>query len=425
MDLADEQSLREPTPRRTSQGSRASAASKLSNVSMMDFEEEVTESPVAAPGSGRRRRINPTDTVTRSTKLQRVVMAEEEAGATGEVATSSPLARKARQSMAMGTLSARTTRASARKTPSSPIEAIQASSPLARHTHKSDSTAATGSARSVRSSTRTRNNQNTPTTTIHDIDDLSSPPDAAGTSSARKPQPRKKLGIISESPYDIRESEEESQQAEEVVELVAEAEVEEEGAAEADDEQAEEVDDNEAAQRIGRKRPQVSPRQKRPPDDADNVDSPTASMERPTKKRRPRQKKVSPVKQAQPKTAKDKKKKPYARRKSDGESIPVTVQRYTKPLRRNDNDTEEDILNADMPFTDHKSPNVVDVVLQICEESIDKYLSLLHEEASQADGSANRKIYRTKLRVVEAFQEELRTRLQAQVSILSKIKQCR
>ncbi|KAI0454882.1 hypothetical protein F5B21DRAFT_473805 [Xylaria acuta] len=438
MDEGDDEQLQEPTPRRTSQGSRGSAASKLSQVSMMDFEEEVTESPVAAPGSGRRRRIEPTDAVTQSTRLQRVVMAEEEAGATGEVATSSPLARKTRQSIAtVGTLSARTTRASARKTPSSPIEALQRSSPLTRHSRKSDSTAATSSVRSVRS-TRSQNHRTTPTTLVHDVEELSSPPDAAGTSSARKPQLRKKSVTIPESPYDIGESEEENQQVEEVAELVAEpeiepevepgveaeleAEIEAEGGAVADDEEAEEVSDHEAARRIGRKRSRVSPRQKRPPDDADGVDSSLATMERPTKKRRPRQNKVSPVKQAQPKTVKEKKKKPSARRKSDGKSIPVTVQRYTKPLQRNENDTDEDILNTDIPFTDHKSPNVVDVMLQICEESMDKYLSALHEEASQADGPVNRKIYRTKLRAVEAFQEELRTRLQGQTIALDNLR---
>ncbi|RYC62394.1 hypothetical protein CHU98_g3818 [Xylaria longipes] len=433
MDEGDDEELQEPTPRRTSQGSRGSAASKLSQVSMMDFEEEVTESPVAAPGSGRRRRIEPTDAVTQSTKLQRVVMAEEEAGATGEFVTSSPLARKTRQSMTtVGTLSARTTRASLRKTPSSPIESLQRSSPVTHHSRKSESTA-TGSVRSVRS-TRSQNYQSTPTTLIHDAEELSSPPDAAGTSSTRKPQLRKKSVIIPESPYDIDGSEEENEQAEEAVEPVAEPEVEPEveaeievgieaeRGAEADDEEAEEVDDHEAARRIGHKQPRVSPRQKRPPDDANSVDSSMATIDRPTKKRRQKQKNVSPAKQAQPKTVKEKKKKPSARRKSDGESIPVTVQRYTKPLRRNDNDTDEDILNGDIPFTDHKSPNVVDVMLQICEESMDKYLSALHEEASQADGSANRKIYRTKLRAVEAFQEELRTRLQAQTIALDNLR---
>ncbi|KAI0861096.1 hypothetical protein F4860DRAFT_476849 [Xylaria cubensis] len=441
MDEDDEQ-LQELTPRRTSRGSRGSAASRLSQVSMMDYEEEVTESPVAAPGSGRRRRVEQIDAMTQSARLQRMVMAEEEASATGEVATSSPLARKSRQSMAtVGTLSTRTTRttrASLRKTPSSPIEEIQESSPLARPSRKSDSVTPTGSARSVRS-TRSQTHQNTPTALINDADELSSPPDAAGTVSPKKPQLRKRPAVILESPYEIGESEEENRQIEETVEpdieleigpevemeveaeIEAEAEVEAERGAEADDEEAEEVNDHEAALRIGRKRLRVSPRQKPQPGDADNVNSSIASVERPAKKRRPKQNKVSPAKQAQPKPIKERK-KPSARRKSDGESIPVTVQRYTKPLRQNDDDTDEDILNGDIPFTDHKSPNVVDVMLQICEESIEKYLSVLHEEASQADGSANRKIYRTKLRAVEAFQEELRTRLQAQTIALDNLR---
>ncbi|KAI0187076.1 AT hook domain-containing protein [Xylaria flabelliformis] len=441
MDEDDEQ-LQELTPRRTLRGSRGSAASRLSQVSMMDYEEEVTESPVAAPGSGRRRRVEQIDAMTQSARLQRMVMAEEEAGATGEVATSSPLARKSRQSMAtVGTLSTRTTRttrASLRKTPSSPIEEIQESSPLARPSRKSDSVTPTGSARSVRS-TRSQNHQHTPTILINDADELSSPPDAAGTVSPKKPQLRKRPAVILESPYEIGESEEENRQVEETVEpdiepdiepeigpeveveAEAEVEVEAERGAEADDEEAEEVNDHEAARRIGRKRLRVSPRQKPQPDDADNINSSTASVERPAKKRRPKQNKVSPAKQAQPKPIKERK-KPSARRKSDGESIPVTVQRYTKPLRQNDDDTDEDILNGDIPFTDHKSPNVVDVMLQICEESIEKYLSVLHEEASQAEGSANRKIHRTKLRAVEAFQEELRTRLQAQTIALDNLR---
>ncbi|KAI0545810.1 hypothetical protein F4679DRAFT_559868 [Xylaria curta] len=440
MDEDEDEQPQEVTPRRTSHGSRGSAASRLSQVSMMDYEEEVTESPVAAPGSGRRRRVE--DALTQSTRLQRIVMAEEEAGATGEVATSSPLARKSRQSMATaGTLSTRTTRttrASSRKTPSSPIDEIQESPPLTQQSRKSDSLTPTGSVRSTRS-TRSQNHLNTPTTFINDADELSSPPDAAGTVSPKKPQPRKRLEIIPESPYDIGGNEEESQQVEETVEpdiepevgpeveaeaeveVEVEAEAEAEGGAEADDEEAEEVNDLEAARRIGRKRLRVSPRQKPQPDDADHVNSSIASVEPPAKKRRPKQKNVSPAKQAQPKPIKEKK-RPSARRKSDGEPIPVTVQRYTKPLRQNEDDIDEDVLNGDIPFTDHKSPNVVDVMLQICEESLEKYLSVLHEEATQADGPANRKIYRTKLRTVEAFQEELRTRLQAQAIALDNLR---
>ncbi|KAI1282746.1 hypothetical protein F5Y07DRAFT_350780 [Xylaria sp. FL0933] len=412
-DQADSEALPEPTPRPTTGRPRGSAASRMSDDPMIDYVEEVTESPAAAPGSGRRRRIEQTNAVTQSTKLQRVVMQEEASGITGEIATSSPLERKARQSMAtVGTLSARTTRASARKTPSSPIEALPVSSPLTRLSQRSNSVVGTGSVRS----TRSQHPRSTPSAT--GPNELSSPPDAAGTSSPKKPQPkRKNKEIIPRSPYEISESGEENEQVEVYVEVEPEA----VAMAEADDEEAEEVDDHEAARRIGRKRPRVSPRQKQRTDNAANIDSPTAEAERPTKKSRSRQNKISPAKQAQPKAAKRKKRAP-ARRKSDGDSIPVTVQRYTKPLQRNEGDTDEDILNADIPFTDHNSPNVVDVVLQMCEESLDKYLSALHEEASQADGSASRKMFRTKLRVVEAFQEELRTRLQAQTIALDNLR---
>ncbi|KAI0976578.1 hypothetical protein F4678DRAFT_413804 [Xylaria arbuscula] len=411
-DQIDLDALPEPTPQPVVEISQESAASRRSDESMIDLVEEVAESPAAAPGSGRRRRIEQTNAITQSTELQRMVMREEESGITGDIATSSPLARKTRQSIAtLGTLSARTTRASVRKTPSSPIEAPHDSSPLTRRSQRSNSTAATGSVRSTRSQLR----RSTPSV----AGELSSPPDAAGTISPKKPQLKLKNTIPKhKSPYEISESGEE-QQVE--IEIEAEAEAEVEVEPEADNEVAEEINDHEAARRIGRKIPRISPRRKRTHDDEDDADSPTAEVERPAKRSRSGRKKVSPAKQAQPKAA-GLKKKSSGRRKSNGDSVPVTVQRYTKPLQYNDGDIVEDILNAEIPFTDHKSPNVVDVVLQMCEESIDKYLSALHEAASQADASATRKEFRTKLRVVEAFQEELRTRLQAQTIALDNLR---
>ncbi|KAI0109069.1 hypothetical protein GGR51DRAFT_105223 [Nemania sp. FL0031] len=412
-DQEDLPDLPEPSLRRSSRGSRGSEASRQSNVSMADFVEEVTESPVSAPGSGRRRRVDRPDAVTQSVRLQRAVMEAEERGASSEAAASSPLARKARKSTAtVGTLSARTTRASVRRTPSSPAESIQDSSPLAHRSMRSNSAGATGSVRSMRG----QNRLSTLSNVAFDAEQFSSPPDAAGINSPRKTQPRRKVPeTIHESPYEIPESEEENEQAGEEVEAEADDEEVEEV------EEAEEVDDHEAAHRIGRKRPRVSPRRKQPPEDENEVDSPVVTLEQPAKRRRPRQKKVSPAKQAQPKATKKKKQQPFSRRKSDGNSIPVTVQRYTKPLRRSEND-DEDILNDDIPFTDHKSPNVVDLLLQMCEESLEKYLSTLHEEASKVDGAANRKAFRTKLRVVEAFQEELRTQLQAQTIALDNLR---
>lgn len=494
--------LPDAMPERNSPGS---ATHVLSTDAMMALVEEVMESPTAAPGSGQRRRIGQASATTQSAKLQRAVMLEEEAGATGEVVTSSPLARKTRQSTAtsLGTESPRTTRTSTRRVSSSPIEALHGSSPLARHSRKSDSQAP-GSARSTRSQHR----PSTLSTVAFEADQFTSPPDAAGSSSVRKPHPKPKTSeTVPEPPTEIADPQVEEQDAEADDEEGEEVEVPEEtgrvrrqrtrvsprqkqpaplpddgkaedavaaeevndeatpqitrksnrvvtqrnmssevpdseelgdhGAVrrinrksarvsprrrqppedeEAEADEAEEVNDYETARQLGRKRPRVSPRRKEPPDDAG---SRPVEIERPAKESQSKRKRDSPAKQAQPKAVKEKKKKSSTRRKSDGSSIPVTVQRYTKPLRRNVEDgTDEDILNADLPFTDHKSPNVIDVVLQMCEESVEKYLSALHDEASQADGSANRKIFRTKLRTVEAFQEELRTRLQAQVRVI-------
>ncbi|KAI1314297.1 hypothetical protein F5Y03DRAFT_336686 [Xylaria venustula] len=412
-DQMDLDALPEPTPQPVAEITQESAASRRSDESMIDLVEEVTESPAAAPGSGRRRRIEQTNALSQSAELQRIVMREEESGITGDIATSSPLARKTRQSIAtLGTLSARTartTRASLRKTPSSPIEAPHNdSSPLTRRSHRSNSTAATGSVRSTRSQLR----RSTPSV----AGELSSPPDAAGTSSPKKPQLKLRniKPIHNKSPYEISESGEDQQ-----VEIEIEAEAEAEPGANNDE--AEEINDHEAAHRIGRKYPRISPRRKRIHDHGDDADSPAAEVERPVKRSRSGRKKISPAKQAQPKAG-GQKKKSFGRRKSNGDSVPVRVQRYTKPLQYNDGDVVEDILNAEIPFTDHKSPNVVDVVLQMCEESIDKYLSALQEAASQADTSATRKEFRTKLRVVEAFQEELRTRLQAQTIALDNLR---
>ncbi|KAI2641157.1 hypothetical protein GGS21DRAFT_359771 [Xylaria nigripes] len=401
-DNVDVEMLPAPTPQPAWRAAGESSASKASDESMMDLMEEVAESPAAAPGSGRRRRIARPDAVTRSQKLQRIVMEEEEAGASDEVATSSPLERKIRRNRARAAIP-RTTKTTANKTPSSPLGAIPESSPLVRQSNKRDSTLPPSSARS----TRSQNRRSTLST-------ISLAPDAVGTPGLR----RQRSDSTQKSLYDISGSEEETQQAE-TGPNENEANEEQVDGEEVDNEEAEEIGDDEAANRIGRKRTRVSPRQRQSPDVAD---PPTLEVERSTTKRkRPRQKIGSPAKQAQPKPVR-RKKKPLTRRKSNGNSIPVTVQRYTKPLQRGDADTDEDILNTDIPFTDHKSPNVVDVVLQICEESIEKYLSALHEEATQADEPANRKIFRTKLRTVEAFQEELRTRLQAQTIALDHLR---
>ncbi|KAI2622574.1 hypothetical protein GGR54DRAFT_599070 [Hypoxylon sp. NC1633] len=358
--------------------SRGSIASPLSPEVLG---EEVTESPAGAPGSGQRRSIMLPESVTRSARLLRVV-ADEEAGTTGELTLSSPLARKTRVSGATtGAASARSTRTAARVSLASSNGDVD-QLPVTRP-RKSNGVATTRSTRSLRS----QKGPNTPST----VDELSSPPQAAGTSSARKPTSRVKAKPSTEpSGANDLEAEEEAQ-AEEV---------------EADEELAEEIDVQTAARKIGRKRPRVgSPREGSP-----ELISAVVEDTRPTKKSKQRRVQASPAKQSQPRVPKKKNKTP-ARRRSDGQAIPIIVQRYTKQMQQNEDDADADILHAEIPFANRGGVNVIDVLSQVCDEVIESGLETLHEAAVNAKDSGLKKEFRTKLRALEAFQEELRTRL--------------
>ena len=59
---------------------------------------------------------------------------------------------------------------------------------------------------------------------------------------------------------------------------------------------------------------------------------------------------------------------------------------------------------------------MIDVLSQICDEVIESSLETLHEAAVNAKDAPTKREFRTKLRALEAFQEELRTRLLEHVS---------
>ncbi|RYP65988.1 hypothetical protein DL771_008035 [Monosporascus sp. 5C6A] len=388
-------------------GSHSSLVSRLS--SGLGITEEVTESPAEAPGSGHRRRIRLSNAAaTQSARLQRAVM-EEELRTTREMTTSSPLARKTRKSAATpADPPTRPTRASSRLASSPAIQADEASSPMTRPPRKTISTAASGPTRSVRSQPR----RSTLSTIADEEDELSSPL-AASTSSARKPQPRTQSKPLPEPPEHLpltastsspRESQPKAQNKPPPPQSPDH--VEEEPQSDADNEQAEEIDAHEAARRIGRKRPRPSPAREESPE----LTSERVEDVEPAKKRRQKRAQQSPAKQAQPKFQKPRG-RPSVRRRKDGEAIPITVQRYTKHAHLNEDDTDADILNSDIPFANRGGVNVIDVLAQMCDEVIESSLETLHQAAAQAADSAAKKEFRTKLRAIEAFQEELRTRL--------------
>ncbi|KAF5623074.1 hypothetical protein F52700_10387 [Fusarium sp. NRRL 52700] len=212
---------------------------------------------------------------------------------------------------------------------------------------------------------------------------------------------------------------------------VAEAEVEEveqEPAAE-EEEAAEAIDAVEAAKTIGRKRPRRSlPSQSlvAEPDEQPEEEE----VEEPSVKRRRGRLSRSPATQKQPatkpkptksksRTTQDKplpkqvrrtKQAAKERRVSDGSVIEVTVQRFVNVKNFIKGDDEEDHLAADLPFTT-TGVTAVDVFAQACLEVIDGTVARLFEALQNTEEKDKKKECRIKIRALEAYKEELTSRL--------------
>ncbi|KAG9241776.1 hypothetical protein BJ878DRAFT_211143 [Calycina marina] len=94
-----------------------------------------------------------------------------------------------------------------------------------------------------------------------------------------------------------------------------------------------------------------------------------------------------------------------------GIPIPVTVHRINERLYYDDDETNAEILNLDIPHIRRGGVNAVDVLAQICEETVSSGLDTLHELISNTHDSAVRREYNTKMRALEAFSKALQTRL--------------
>ncbi|KAK9414961.1 hypothetical protein SUNI508_10731 [Seiridium unicorne] len=358
--------------------------------------EEVTESPVGAPGSGHRRRVRMSDVTTQSAELQRMVM-DQEASITEDLAASSPLVRKMRMSgVTASALSTRSRRTTGRSTLAQSVVDADELSPIPRPPRRSNSTIGSGSARSSLSAAQ----RSALSIVDGEPDELSSPlPLVESRRRAQAVAKAKKLKQTAPHP-EVREVEEEENS------------IARSGSEEAHEGEAEQIEVEEAARVIGRKRPQPSP----PRGESPELDAPREEPIRPLKKQRQKRAQGSPAIQAQPKAVSKKsggpeKQQKRKRHSGEDEQIHITVQRYTQRQHYNESDTDGDILGAEIPFANRSGVNVIDVLAQMCEEVIDANLATLHEAAINADNPSTKKEYRIKLRALEAFQEELRTRL--------------
>lgn len=154
---------------------------------------------------------------------------------------------------------------------------------------------------------------------------------------------------------------------------------------------------------------------KRLPASFDDQHLPTKAS--PAQQRAPKARMTAPKPKPKPKPAK--KDGATAAKKQGGagprstELIPVTAYRMTRPATA-PSDSEDDILAAAIPFAARSGVNAVDVLSQVCDEILGGAVEALEQGALRADeegSTGERREYRTKLRAVEAWGEEVRWKL--------------
>lgn len=327
--------------------------------------EEIGESPTDQPGSGQRRRVGPVQTVTSSALLQSALRADDYETLQDMMPSSSPLTRKSTKSVAATTVSAPSSRASLRRS--------------SRLSSSSD-----GGVRAP-------------------LSDVLAPVEDASPATA----PNSQLPSRAEAnPVEVDDT------------VVGQG----PAADHLGSEGAQSVDDTAAARHRGRKRSMRSKALMSP-----GLVSEEPSVKRPRTIPRSKPKERSPATQKQPRApraprAKQHKQKParaMTSRDATGQPISVKIQRFTKPRRLDEDDPEaEDILNTEIPFASRSGVNAVDVLAQVCEELINNGHHKLQDTFDQAQGAVTKKELRVKLRALEAFQEEMRTRFLEQTIAL-------
>ncbi|KAH6664685.1 hypothetical protein B0J14DRAFT_493410 [Halenospora varia] len=96
-----------------------------------------------------------------------------------------------------------------------------------------------------------------------------------------------------------------------------------------------------------------------------------------------------------------------------GSPIPVIVHRLTIQPMFDDDEPDAEILNSEIPHTKRAGINVIDVLSQVCQEIIGAGLETLENGVDNAEDSALRREYKTKWQALFSFGENLQTRLLA------------
>lgn len=180
-----------------------------------------------------------------------------------------------------------------------------------------------------------------------------------------------------------------------------------------DRETAEEVEDEEAATILKKNRGHRQPRHA--PAEPSYLGEPSEQVVVGKKQRSRPHPASSPAqrypKNANPKAASKPSKKAAKKRVRMNSPIPVTVHRLTERPTYDEEESDADILNADIPYARRGGVNTIDVLSQVCQEVIGSSLDTIHEHSRNAQEITSRREFRDKQRFVEAFGRELQTRL--------------
>lgn len=380
--------------------------------------EEITESPADAPGSGKRRRVPVSETMSSSIKLMGVISSDD-----GIPMPSSPLVNKLRRSDAA---SSRRSAATVYGQELSNLADELSSDDFPQQADMEEDELMEAADLVIEESTVIQEEEEEQDVDEHEEEnveesDEEETPKVLKTRRTRRPrEPSPELG--SQPLEDMREETEELELEPESepgpdeteLDLEPESEVQQEPESEPEPEpdRGEETEDEAEVEETVLPTP---PKRKRGrPSKSPNIPKQPTTKPKPVVKPRKRV-------QAQPEDANDENEEPQPKKartkkrhsdqsEGDGGMIEITVQRFVNLKKHGNEDDDLDPLQNEMAFMNQGGESVIDVFAQVCDEVISTTLEQLQEVSASAEDVAKKKEYRIKTRAIEAYREELKAR---------------
>ncbi|KAG5988076.1 hypothetical protein E4U43_004838 [Claviceps pusilla] len=192
--------------------------------------------------------------------------------------------------------------------------------------------------------------------------------------------------------------------------------VTEEEELEVSDEEAVKVPAREAATKIGQKRPRpsnttITSAELGTDDDDDDseLNSTSQISSYPRKRQSPSQRQPAKRSRQHSQQSRSSKSRRHSSssEQNDDRAAEITVQRFVNNFQRD----EDDDLQQEIPYANRAGETVVDVFAQLCDEVMSSAVDQLKQRAAQTDDVDTKKQCRIKIRAIDAYREELGSRL--------------